>query len=336
MTSHLRRGGAGLLAAVAVCLVLAAPSRADTTTTPDAVTQWHAYATNALSAAAVPGAPVCRAAPRDGPRRGLRRRERHRPPLRALPVQIEGGAALVLEGSGRRDRGPPRARRPSARAAAGPRAALRRIAGARPAGTGADGGVAVGAAAAATMLVARANDGRFGPPGFPVGTAPGQWRPTPPALVNDPNAWLARVRPFLIPSTAHFRSAGRSRSGAAGTRRSSTRSRPWARRQARPDGEPDRTPRGTGQAASGHGSSLRPAVGRARPRHRRERAALRDALPHRRGRRDRLLGRQGRWLSGGRSPRSARRRPTGTTPLPRTPAGCRSSTRRRIRSTRPA
>jgi hypothetical protein len=77
-----------------------------------------------------------------------------------------------------------------------------------PPGRARDGGVAVGAAAAAAMLAARADDGRFGPPGFPVGTAPGQWRPTPPAFVNDPNGWLGQVRPFLVGDVSDFRSDG--------------------------------------------------------------------------------------------------------------------------------
>jgi hypothetical protein len=73
-----------------------------------------------------------------------------------------------------------------------------------------DGGVAVGEAAAAAMLAARANDGRFGPFRFPVATnpAPGDWRPTLPAFVNDPNAWVAKVKPFLIRDPADFRTAG--------------------------------------------------------------------------------------------------------------------------------
>ena len=70
-------------------------------------------------------------------------------------------------------------------------------------------GIAVGEAAAAAMIAARTLDGRFGPPGFPLG-APGAgvWEPTPPAFVNDPAAWLRNVTPFLIESSSQFRSAG--------------------------------------------------------------------------------------------------------------------------------
>ncbi len=69
-------------------------------------------------------------------------------------------------------------------------------------------GMAVGEAAAAAMIAARTNDGRFGPYRFPVGSEPGVWRPVLPAFVNDPNAWLKDVKPFLIRSGIQFRSKG--------------------------------------------------------------------------------------------------------------------------------
>jgi PAP2 superfamily len=71
-----------------------------------------------------------------------------------------------------------------------------------------DGGIAVGDATAEAMLAARADDERFGPFRFPVGSSPGRWRPVPPALINDPFAWVARVRPFMMRSTSQFRSQG--------------------------------------------------------------------------------------------------------------------------------
>jgi hypothetical protein len=79
-----------------------------------------------------------------------------------------------------------------------------------PAGRARDGGVAVGEAAAAAMIAARANDGRFGPFRFPVAATPkpGEWRPTLPMFVNDPNAWVAKVTPFLIHDPADFRTDG--------------------------------------------------------------------------------------------------------------------------------
>jgi PAP2 superfamily len=70
-------------------------------------------------------------------------------------------------------------------------------------------GIAVGEAAGAAMIAARTADGRFGAPGFPLGTpGPGVWEPVLPAFVNDPNAWLRNVTPFLIKRSSQFRSAG--------------------------------------------------------------------------------------------------------------------------------
>jgi hypothetical protein len=77
-----------------------------------------------------------------------------------------------------------------------------------PDGSSKTRGIAVGEAAAAAMLAARTDDGRFGPLRFPVGNMPGAWRPVLPAFVNDPNAWLKNVKPFLIPSSDQFRSKG--------------------------------------------------------------------------------------------------------------------------------
>ena len=77
-----------------------------------------------------------------------------------------------------------------------------------PDGSSKTRGIAVGEAAAAAMLAARTDDGRFGPFRFEVGSAPGAWRPVLPANVNDPNAWLKDVRPFLIRNSAQFRSEG--------------------------------------------------------------------------------------------------------------------------------
>jgi len=69
-------------------------------------------------------------------------------------------------------------------------------------------GEAIGQSAAATMLAARANDGRFGPSIAVPGSAPGQWRPAPPAFAVDPVSWVANVRPFLLPRGDMFRSDG--------------------------------------------------------------------------------------------------------------------------------
>ena len=69
-------------------------------------------------------------------------------------------------------------------------------------------GIVVGKAAAAAMIAARANDGRFGPFRFATGTRPGVWRPVLPAFANDPNAWLKDLTPFLVEDPDDFRSPG--------------------------------------------------------------------------------------------------------------------------------
>jgi hypothetical protein len=125
-----------------------------------------------------------------------------------------------------------------------------------PDGKAKAGGIVVGEVAAAGMLAARAYDGRFGPYRFPVGSAPGEWRPTPPGLVNDPNAWVADVRPFLIDAASDFAWEGPNRVRAVPTRASSTRSR-RSDRSTRPPGPRTRpTSRGSGLRGppSGHAS----------------------------------------------------------------------------------
>jgi hypothetical protein len=70
------------------------------------------------------------------------------------------------------------------------------------------GGIAVGEAAAAAMLVARAHDGRNGAFTFVLGTTPGAWRPSPPFFALDPTPWVGNVTPFLLPNAAMLRSDG--------------------------------------------------------------------------------------------------------------------------------
>src|SRR5262249_11583187 len=43
---------------------------------------------------------------------------------------------------------------------------------------------------------------------FTAGFGPGQWRPELPAFVSDPNAWIAKVTPFVMTSQSQFRSDG--------------------------------------------------------------------------------------------------------------------------------
>ncbi|MEU9828513.1 vanadium-dependent haloperoxidase [Micromonospora chersina] len=76
-----------------------------------------------------------------------------------------------------------------------------------PSGGAKRGGISVGSQTAAAMIAARQNDGAFGNPAWQVGTEPGQWRPTPPTNAND-GAWVATLKPFLIPSASMFRSSG--------------------------------------------------------------------------------------------------------------------------------
>jgi hypothetical protein len=77
-----------------------------------------------------------------------------------------------------------------------------------PDGPAKTGGIAVGEGAAAAMLTARSNDGRFSPFTVVEGFDPGEWRKTPPNFGGDPAAWVGNVRPFLVPSVDRLRSDG--------------------------------------------------------------------------------------------------------------------------------
>jgi hypothetical protein len=83
-----------------------------------------------------------------------------------------------------------------------------------PNGAAKTAGIAAGEAAAAAMLAERANDGRYGPFRFTCGEDAGEWRPTTstvcttPSGPSDPNAWVARVEPFVLESTSQFRTKG--------------------------------------------------------------------------------------------------------------------------------
>jgi len=71
-------------------------------------------------------------------------------------------------------------------------------------------GIAIGEATASAMLTARMNDGRFGPTPtpYPSPAPPGIWVPTPPNFATDPAAWVGNVRPFILPSATTFRTDG--------------------------------------------------------------------------------------------------------------------------------
>jgi hypothetical protein len=67
-----------------------------------------------------------------------------------------------------------------------------------------DPGTAAGAQAATAIIALRANDGSFpsNPEVFTGGTAPGQWRPTPPAFAPMAAPWLGSVVPFALNDSA--------------------------------------------------------------------------------------------------------------------------------------
>src|SRR5215813_6982547 len=69
-------------------------------------------------------------------------------------------------------------------------------------------GIAIGETTARAMLVARMNDGRFGPPPNLLPPAPGVWRPTPPNFASDPAPWIGNVLPFIVPSAEMLRTDG--------------------------------------------------------------------------------------------------------------------------------
>ncbi|MEU6432474.1 vanadium-dependent haloperoxidase [Microbispora sp. NPDC046973] len=79
--------------------------------------------------------------------------------------------------------------------------------GAIPDGAAKQRGITVGTQAADAMIAARRDDGAFGDQTWPVGTEPGQWRPTPPTFASD-GAWVGHLKPFLIPSASMFRTSG--------------------------------------------------------------------------------------------------------------------------------
>jgi PAP2 superfamily len=83
--------------------------------------------------------------------------------------------------------------------------------GAIPDGPAKTGGIGVGEAAAAAMLAARQGDGRGGAFEFQFGTAPGEWRKSPPLFAVDPAPWVGNVRPFLLPNAEMLRSRGPNR-----------------------------------------------------------------------------------------------------------------------------
>jgi hypothetical protein len=74
-----------------------------------------------------------------------------------------------------------------------------------PAGTPTHHGLAVGAAAAHAILTQRATDGSaITPAAFTAGTAPGDYRPTPPKFPAPMYTRWGSVRPFVVDNTAEY------------------------------------------------------------------------------------------------------------------------------------
>ncbi|WP_249998378.1 vanadium-dependent haloperoxidase [Actinoplanes sp. M2I2] len=71
-----------------------------------------------------------------------------------------------------------------------------------PDGAAEQRGVGVGEVTAAAMIAERQNDGAFAAATWPVGTAPGQYRLTPPGFVQA-GAWFAALKPFAIDPADH-------------------------------------------------------------------------------------------------------------------------------------
>jgi hypothetical protein len=192
----------GLLVAAAGLLAFAAPARADT------VTEWNLNATNALIVAAgqapqasvphlamVHGAVYDAVNAIDGGHEGYLISSRLATPTDSKDAAAAAAAYRVLVHLVPAQQSALEAQYAASLAAI-------------PDGSSKTRGIAVGEVAAAAMIAARTGDGRFGSFRFAVGSGPGVWRPVPPASVNDPNAWLKNVKPFLIRSASQFRSRG--------------------------------------------------------------------------------------------------------------------------------
>ena len=82
-----------------------------------------------------------------------------------------------------------------------------------PNGAAENGGVAVGEAAAAAMILERTGDGRNGTTLFTEGTRKGEWRRVPLVTGGNSFRWVGQVDPFLVRSAAQFATAGPKRLG---------------------------------------------------------------------------------------------------------------------------
>ncbi|MFI5454708.1 MAG: dockerin type I domain-containing protein [Isosphaerales bacterium] len=73
-----------------------------------------------------------------------------------------------------------------------------------PNGPARSDGMALGQQVAAAMLAWRVNDGSNADPVYKVGTAPGQWQPTPPDYTIAWGPAWGQVKPFGVPSASDF------------------------------------------------------------------------------------------------------------------------------------
>jgi hypothetical protein len=208
---------------VCALAVPASASAAQASTSADTVRNWNLYATNALGNP--PTAPVM---PGIG----------QPPQVSVLHVAMVQGAVYdavnAIDGGHQPYLGAPAADPSDSKAAAAAAAAHKVLVGlqvgampmltppvrdwldaayaeslaAIPDGQAKDGGIAVGTAAAAEMLAARAGDGRFGPFTVVEGTGAGEWRRTPPNFGADPAPWIGDVRPFVVPNVEMLRTDG--------------------------------------------------------------------------------------------------------------------------------
>lgn len=73
-----------------------------------------------------------------------------------------------------------------------------------PDGGAQDKGISYGVRAANNIIALRMSDGRNAAVTVPVADAPGDWRPTPPALAPFASAWLGGVTPLALNSATQF------------------------------------------------------------------------------------------------------------------------------------
>ena len=124
------------------------------------------------------------------------------------PTSARPGRSGGARSGPQRPRPATRAVESRARPAVGAAATLRGLAGRRARGAREGGGIAVGEAAAAAMVAARANDGRFEAVQVPDRSQPGRWRPEPPLAFGDPFAWVAQVGAVSVRHPSQFASKG--------------------------------------------------------------------------------------------------------------------------------